>query len=63
MVIKLTCQSIDYDALALAPTNDSSIDFDQTRFSVNDEYIVNASKQLADKLRKVKCVHKFYHIH
>lgn len=45
---------IDYDALALAPTSDSPIDFDQTRFSINDTYMIDASKKLVDRLRMVK---------
>lgn len=44
---------IDYDALALAPTSDSPTGFDQTRFSVSDNYILDASRKLVDELRKV----------
>jgi hypothetical protein len=43
----------DYDAIALAPTSDSPVDFDQTRFPVSDESVLVAAKELADNLRKV----------
>lgn len=46
----------DYDVLALAPTSSSPMDFDQTRFSVNDEYILKASAELVDGLRKVRTI-------
>jgi len=45
--------SVDYDALALTPTVDSPPDFDQTRFSVDEDFILDAAKQLVDGLRKV----------
>ncbi|CAO3611803.1 unnamed protein product [Mucor hiemalis] len=54
--VVIVYSGIHYDALALAPTSESPADFDQTRFAVSDEYILSASKQLADKLRKG---HKF----
>lgn len=43
----------DYDALALAPTSNSPMAFDQTRFSVNDEDILKASTELVNGLRMV----------
>lgn len=53
MCTNLVLLYIDYDALALAPMSDSPMDFDQTQFSVSDEYILKASKELVDGLRKV----------
>ena len=43
---------LDYDAVALTPALDCPEDFDQTRFSSEDESIVNAAKKLADILRQ-----------
>ncbi|KAI7873890.1 OTU-domain-containing protein, partial [Lichtheimia hyalospora FSU 10163] len=43
---------IHYDAVALTPALDCPEDFDQTRFSSEDESIVNAAKKLADMLRQ-----------
>ncbi|KAI7908046.1 uncharacterized protein BX663DRAFT_424550 [Cokeromyces recurvatus] len=42
----------DYDALALAPASDSPLEFDQTRFSTDDESVLTAAKLLVDDLRK-----------
>ncbi|KAI9271912.1 hypothetical protein BDA99DRAFT_433536 [Phascolomyces articulosus] len=42
----------DYDALALAPMKDAPPDFDQTRFPVEDDSILEAAKKLAEILRQ-----------
>ncbi|CDS08664.1 hypothetical protein LRAMOSA10025 [Lichtheimia ramosa] len=43
---------IHYDAVALTPALDCPEDFDQTRFSSEDESIISAAKKLADILRQ-----------
>ncbi|KAG2206943.1 hypothetical protein INT47_008412 [Mucor saturninus] len=50
--VLIVYSGIHYDALALAPTSDSPMDFDQTRFSVTDEYILKSSSELVNGLRK-----------
>ncbi|GAA5810659.1 hypothetical protein MFLAVUS_004085 [Mucor flavus] len=50
--VLIVYSGIHYDALALAPTVDSPMEFDQTRFSVADNYVLDASKELIDGLRK-----------
>ncbi|CAO0793769.1 unnamed protein product [Mucor circinelloides] len=54
--VLIVYSGIHYDALALTPTVDSPPDFDQTRFSVDEDFILDAAKQLVDGLRKS---HKF----
>ncbi|GAN05304.1 OTU-domain-containing protein [Mucor ambiguus] len=54
--VLIVYSGIHYDALALTPTIDSPPDFDQTRFSVGENSILDAAKQLVDGLRKS---HKF----
>ncbi|KAG0175148.1 ubiquitin-specific protease otu1 [Apophysomyces sp. BC1015] len=43
---------IHYDALALAPAEGCSPEFDQTRFSSHDQHILHAAQKLAEVLRK-----------
>ncbi|KAI7856737.1 hypothetical protein BDC45DRAFT_566813 [Circinella umbellata] len=43
---------IHYDALALSPMTDAPADFDQTRFPVTDDSILEAAKKLAEILRQ-----------
>ncbi|KAF7727121.1 ubiquitin-specific protease otu1 [Apophysomyces ossiformis] len=50
-VLNLFSQT-DYDALALAPAAGCSQEFDQTRFSSDDQHILLAAQQLAEILRK-----------
>ncbi|KAI8073596.1 hypothetical protein BDF21DRAFT_423864 [Thamnidium elegans] len=50
--VLIVYSGIHYDALALAPTVDSPTDFDQTRFFITDNYVLEASKELVDGLRK-----------
>ncbi|KAL9558408.1 hypothetical protein MBANPS3_000908 [Mucor bainieri] len=51
--VLIVYSGIHYDALALTPSMDSPPDFDQTRFSVGEDFILDAAKQLVDGLRKV----------
>ncbi|CAO3703270.1 unnamed protein product [Rhizopus stolonifer] len=50
--VLIVYSGIHYDALALAPTNDSPAEFDQTRFSAADNDIIIAAKAISDSLRK-----------
>ncbi|KAI9346377.1 hypothetical protein BD770DRAFT_396523 [Pilaira anomala] len=50
--VLIVYSGIHYDALALAPATDSPMDFDQTRFPIQDDYVLKASKVLVDGLRK-----------
>ncbi|KAI8637777.1 hypothetical protein BD408DRAFT_447322 [Parasitella parasitica] len=50
--VLIVYSGIHYDALALAPSVDSSSDFDQTRFSVDADFMLDAAKELTDGLRK-----------
>jgi len=43
---------IHYDALALAPIQSASVEFDQTRFSSHNDKLLQAGVQLANKLKQ-----------
>ncbi|KAI7868574.1 hypothetical protein BDF14DRAFT_1880830 [Spinellus fusiger] len=43
---------IHYDALAMAPTMDSPMEFDQTQFSIHENDVLDAATQLAAALRQ-----------
>ncbi|CEG73439.1 hypothetical protein RMATCC62417_08822 [Rhizopus microsporus] len=50
--VLIVYSGIHYDALALSPASDSPPEFDQTRFPVTDNYILDAAKEITESLRR-----------
>ncbi|KAI8876247.1 OTU-domain-containing protein [Backusella circina FSU 941] len=50
--VLIVYSGIHYDALALSPMKDAPTDFDQTQFSMDEEFVLSAAKQMADVLNK-----------
>ncbi|KAI9483067.1 MAG: hypothetical protein EXX96DRAFT_556687 [Benjaminiella poitrasii] len=50
--VLIVYSGIHYDALSLSSAYDSPPEFDQTRFSIDDKFILTAAKILVDGLRK-----------
>ncbi|CEJ00755.1 hypothetical protein RMCBS344292_14803 [Rhizopus microsporus] len=50
--VLIVYSGIHYDALALSPASDSPPKFDQTRFPVTDNYILDAAKEITESLRR-----------